>query len=77
MTLALSDSMVSHAISRDCKAVVLAVRQISLCSTSCYHHTYPAPTGILTGPLDDKSNKLTQPTAVLMKLEEITVSPVI
>lgn len=32
--------------------------------------SYQAPTGILTGPAEERSSKLIQPAVVLMKLEE-------
>lgn len=31
-------------------------------------YTYQAPTGILTGPLEDNKSRFTQPATVLMKL---------
>ena len=69
MTLALPDRMVSQAISTDCSAVALKMCQLKGKSMKGLQ-TYQAPTGILTGPDDDKRSKLIQPAVVLMKLKK-------
>jgi hypothetical protein len=52
----------------DCRAVALRVffrLYLQIGRTSA---AYQAPTGILTGPLEDSNNKLIHPAVVLMKL---------
>lgn len=73
MTLALPESNVSHAISTDCNAVALT-NDISMRAVQLQTVTNQAPTGILMGPLEDNSKRLTQPATVLMKLVARLVS---
>jgi hypothetical protein len=51
----------------DCRAVALRV-SFRLSTNGGNFATYQAPTGILTGPLEDSNNKLIHPAVVLMKL---------
>jgi hypothetical protein len=52
----------------DCRAVALRVFFRLSTNRARALAAYQAPTGILTGPLEDSNNKLIHPAVVLMKL---------
>jgi hypothetical protein len=66
MIFALPDKIVSHAISRDWRAVALTA--ILAGTEEVEDITHHAPTGIFTGPLEDISRRFTQPAVVLINL---------